>query len=269
MRCCARVLSILLFTLAGSARADEILSRLLPPDVGTYGHLIDKLFFVLIYLTGTAFLIVVGTIIYFCIRYRATPERRAEYTHGNSWRALAVTSTLSLLVFISIDMNTVRLSNAAAKEMQNPPANAMVVKVLAQQFSWSFHLAGKDGKFGKTDMTLVDNDNLCGVVPSDPQGRDDIVVEGLLCVPVNQPVVLIMESKDVLHSLFLPHFRVKQDVVPGMQTQMWFQCTKTGEYEIACAELCGMLHSQMGGRLRVYEQQAYEDWLLKQQGVGE
>jgi cytochrome c oxidase subunit II len=269
MRCCARVFSLLLAMLAGSARADEVLSRLLPPDVGTYGHLVDRLFFVLIYLTGAAFLIVVAAVIYFCIRYRATATRRAEYTHGNSWRALAVTTTLALVVFISIDMNTVRLSNAAAKAMQNPPENAMVVKVLAQQFSWSFRFAGRDGKFGKADMSLADSDNLFGVVGSDPHGKDDIVVEGLLCVPVNQPVVLIMESKDVLHSLFLPHFRVKQDVVPGMQTQMWFQCTKPGEYEIACAELCGMLHSQMGGRLRVYEQQEYEDWLKKQRGVGE
>lgn len=247
----------------GCAQAAEAngYSWLLPEDAGTYGYKIDALYGALLYSTGIAFLIVVAALAYFCVRYRARKGTKALYTHGDSWKSMAVTGTLALMVFLGIDMNTVRLSNAAAKDIQHPPENSMRVHVQAQQFSWMFHYPGADGKFGRTDPQFITDTNLFGVDPNDPDGKDDIMNEGVLCVPDNKPVVLEMRSRDVIHSFFLPNFRVKQDVVPGMKTQLWFQSTRTGTFEIACAELCGMLHSQMSGILSVRTQAEFEKWL--------
>jgi len=259
----AAVLALLAGLAGRSAAAAEETgySWLLPEDAGTYGHKVDVLYGALLYSTSIAFLIVVAALAYFCVRYRAKKGSKAQYTHGDSWKAMGVTGTLALMVFICIDMNTVRLSNAAAKDMQHPPEGAMRVHVQAQQFSWMFHYPGADGKFGRTDAKFISDSNLFGVDPADPDGKDDVMNEGVICVPVNTPVVLEMRSRDVIHSFFLPNFRVKQDVVPGMRTQLWFQATRTGTFEIACAELCGMLHSQMSGILSVRTQAEFEKWL--------
>lgn len=242
------------------AADDSIILRMLPENAGTYGDKVDQLYVTLTYLTGAAFAAVVAAMAYFCVRYRHRAGRRAYYTHGDSWGALGVTGTLALLVFLGIDMNVVHLSNAAAREMQSPPPDAMRVRVLAQQFTWGFHYPGPDGKYGKCDLAKADNFNLFGLDDKDPDGKDDVIAEGLLCVPVHRPVVLELRSKDVIHSFFLPMFRAKQDVVPGMKTTLWFEATREGEFEIACAELCGMMHSQMAGWLRVTGDAAYKAW---------
>jgi cytochrome c oxidase subunit II len=254
--------ALLLFVAAPKAFAESSISWMLPENVSTYGGKIDSLFIALVWLTGAAFAAVVISLLYFCLRYRAQEGKKAEYTHGNSFKAMAVTGTLALLVFVGIDMNVVRMSNAAAKELYAiPKDNALRVQVLAQQFSWGFRFPGPDGKFGRCDFKKADSTNIFGIDENDPDGKDDVVTEGALSVPVGVPVVLEMRAKDVIHSFFLPHFRVKQDVVPGMTTSMWFQATRTGEFEIACAELCGMLHSKMGGVMTVRDQAGFENWL--------
>jgi cytochrome c oxidase subunit 2 len=120
------------------------------------------------------------------------------------------------------------------------------VEVVAQQFQWNFHYAGKDNKFGRTDPKFIDDSalNFVGLDSTDPAGADDAVTAALI-IPVNRPVELRLRSKDVIHNFWVPQLRFKQDLVPGMEIKVHFTANKTGKFELACAELCGQLHFKM------------------------
>ena len=126
-------------------------------------------------------------------------------------------------------------------------------------------IPGPDGAFGRTDPRLIDDTtNPLGLVPDDPAGKDDVVTLNEITVVVNRPVRIQLHSKDVIHSFFLPNFRVKQDAVPGMTPEVVFVPTRTGEFEIACAELCGLAHYRMRGFFHVVTAQQFDDWLRLQ-----
>jgi cytochrome c oxidase subunit 2 len=145
------------------------------------------------------------------------------------------------------------------------PDDAVTVEVLAQQFVWNFRYPGPDRVFGRTDPTLYDDvTNPMGVDPTDPASADDIVMINNMYLPVDEAVHLVLRSRDVIHSLFLPHFRVKQDAVPGMSIDVQFMPTRTGDFEIPCTELCGMAHYRMQGFLHVLTRAEFDDWLAAQ-----
>ena len=147
-----------------------------------------------------------------------------------------------------------------------PPADAVTIEVTAQQFMWNVRYPGRDGKFGRTDARRVDDTtNPLGLDRTDPDGKDDIVTLNEITVPFGRAVRIRLHSKDVIHSFFLPHFRVKQDAVPGMTPEVVFFPTKTGSFEIACAELCGLAHYRMRGFFNVVPPREYDEWLRKQQ----
>jgi cytochrome c oxidase subunit 2 len=258
-----RIVAILLSLAPFALRAQEAAITMLPENVCTYGSKIDHLYYTIFYTTAAAAAVVMGALLYFCLRYRQRDGARAHYTHGNSWTALGVTGSLAAMVFLGIDVNTVRLSNSAARETQHMPDGGDVIhiQVAAQQFAWYFRYPGVDGKFGKNDFKKANTDNPFGVDRDDPTGKDDIQVEGVCCVPVDRPIVFEIRSKDVIHSFFLPNFRIKQDAIPGMKNHIWIQATRTGDFDIACTELCGMMHSQMGGMLKVRTDAEYQQWL--------
>lgn len=158
---------------------------------------------------------------------------------------------------------------AGAERAENP----FEVRVLGQQFQWNIHYPGKDSEFGRTAPELVDElENPVGLDSSDPLGEDDITARNMLYVPVNRPVVVYVSSKDVIHSFNLPEFRVKQDAIPGMRVPLTFTATMTTaelreltgndrrDFEIACAQLCGLGHFQMRGFVRVVEQSEFDEW---------
>ncbi len=147
--------------------------------------------------------------------------------------------------------------------LTDAPPGALTIEITAQQFAWNMRYPGPDGKFGRTDPMLIDDasTNYLGLDPKDPDGRDDILTQNIMAVPVNRPVRVMLRSKDVTHSFFVPQLRVKQDAVPGMAIRVHFTATKDGEYEIACAELCGMQHYKMRGRLMVMQEADFEKWL--------
>ena len=146
-----------------------------------------------------------------------------------------------------------------------PSPDAVAIEITAQQFTWNVRYPGPDGAFGKTDPRLVDDaTNPLGVDARDPASKDDIITPNEIAVPVNRPVRIQLRSKDVIHSFFLPNFRVKQDAVPGMTPEVVFVPTRTGEFELACAELCGLAHYRMRGFFRVLTAQQFEDWLRLQ-----
>jgi len=147
----------------------------------------------------------------------------------------------------------------------SPPADAVVVEVTAQQFMWNVRYPGPDGVFGRTRPDLIDDaTNPVGVDRADPAAADDVFTINEITVPVNRTVRVRLHSKDVIHSFFLPHLRVKQDAVPGMTPEAIFVPTREGTFEIACAELCGLAHYRMRGFFNVVSQQEYESWLRDQ-----
>jgi cytochrome c oxidase subunit 2 len=145
------------------------------------------------------------------------------------------------------------------------PDDALTIEVTAQQFMWNVRYPGPDGQFGRVISRLVDDvANPIGLDASDPAAADDILALNELTVPVGRPVRLRLFSKDVIHSFFLPHLRVKQDAVPGMSPEVVFVPTEIGSYEIACAELCGLAHYRMRGAFNVVRADDFPRWLEQQ-----
>jgi cytochrome c oxidase subunit II len=150
----------------------------------------------------------------------------------------------------------------ARRVNQFPPGKeALLVHVVAQQFSFNYHLPGADGQFARRDVNLVSNSNPLGIDPKDPAGKDDIVTTGELHVPVDRPVIAELSSKDVIHDYFIPDMRIAGDAIPGSLIPIWFTPVKTGTYEVICAQLCGLGHYGMKGTLVVDTPQDYQAWL--------
>jgi cytochrome c oxidase subunit 2 len=158
------------------------------------------------------------------------------------------------------------------------PEGAATVEIIGKQFNWLVRYAGKDGAMGKRNFRNInDVDNVLGMDWNDPQNHDDIVAQnGELHLAVGKPVHLIIGSRDVIHDVGLPHFRLKMDAVPGITTTLWFtprytsaeMKTITGNpdfvYEIACDQMCGKGHYSMRGTIIVETQQEYDAWMTKQ-----
>ncbi len=145
------------------------------------------------------------------------------------------------------------------------PEEAHVVEAVGQQWHWSFRYPGADGKFGEVDAERITADNPFGIDPADPNSADDVLVMNPEAhIPINRPIKFLLRSKDVLHNLTVAQFRVKMDLVPGMNTFMWLTPTELGRFEILCEELCGIAHHTMRGAVVVAEDADFETWLALQ-----
>jgi cytochrome c oxidase subunit 2 len=145
------------------------------------------------------------------------------------------------------------------------PDGASEFEVVGQQWQWSFRLPGKDGRLGAASIDNVSSGNPLGLIPDDPNGQDDVVIEGEdLHLPIGKPLKVLLRSIDVLHDFYVPEFRAKMDIVPGMVTYFWFTPTRTGTYDVLCFELCGVGHPTMRGMVVVEEEGAYQAWLREQ-----
>ena len=140
--------------------------------------------------------------------------------------------------------------------------SAYEIRVTAEQFAWNIHYPGPDGEFGRQDINLIDlATNPLGLDRQDPNGADDIVTVNELHLPVDVPIIIRLFSKDVIHSFGVPQLRVKQDAIPGLEIPIWFTPTVEGEYEIACAQLCGVGHYRMRGYVTVESMTDLNGWL--------
>jgi cytochrome c oxidase subunit II len=146
------------------------------------------------------------------------------------------------------------------KEKFPEESGALVVDLVAEQFSWGFQYPGPDGKFGKRDFKRMGFGNLLGLDEEDADAADDVVMRNVLHVPLGKPTILRMTSKDVIHSFFVPEFRTKHDIVPGMQTRVWFEPNRTGVFEIVCSQLCGTGHYVMRGEVVVHSPEDFAAW---------
>ena len=152
----------------------------------------------------------------------------------------------------------------------NVPKNALEVDVMAWQWGWQYRLPGEDGKLGTTKVTNINDDNPFGINPDDPFGQDDVMIQSdVLNMETNRPIKILLRSVDVLHNWYVPQFRSKMDAVPGIVTFYWFEPNKVGEYEVLCAEYCGVGHYAMRGTVIVQDKQSYEKWLDEQEVFSE
>jgi len=211
----------------------------LPEQASTYAPDIDNMFHLIMWITGVIFVIVELLLLFFLWRYRHRPGRVATYTHGNN-RLEVIWTIIPALICVMLALLSRRIWDHIKENM---PHDAVEIQVTAEQFAWNIRYPGPDGKFGTAD---------------------DVTTLNQLHVPVGKPVIVTVTSKDVIHSFFLPEFRVKQDAVPGMHTRIWFEGNKVGHWEIACAELCGLGHFRMKGFITVDTQEDYQKWLAEQ-----
>ena len=142
------------------------------------------------------------------------------------------------------------------------PDDAIEIEAIGQQWHWTYRLPGEDGEFGDVDPRHITNDNPFGMDPEDPLGQDDVLIYNPeVHLPINVPVKVNLRSKDVLHDFAVAEFRVKMDLVPGMETFLWFEPTVLGSYEVLCEELCGIAHHTMRGSVVVDEQADFDAWV--------
>lgn len=250
MKRCSSLLAAATATLVSAlARAaveitgnDGRMSR--PIDASIDGHRSDWLFNFTTVAISILFVIMVGIILWASVIHRDRPGRKAQYEHGIGRKHLMFTAIVSSIIFFGIDGTLLAGSfvdlTEAFWKFPTKAENPVEIEVLGQQWAWNIRYAGPDGKFNTADDVITLND---------------------MHVPIDRPVYLKIRSKDVIHSFYLPNFRQKIDAFPGSTSQLWFQATMPGLFEIGCAQHCGVSHYKMHGLIRVESKNDYDAWL--------
>lgn len=215
--------------------------------------------------TGIVF-VAVNLFMAWCVyKYRNRAGHKAHYDpeNGRLETILTVVTTIGVAAMLAPGL-------WVWAEFVNVPDDAMEVEAVGQQWHWSFRLPGPDGEFGNVDNTLLSEANPFGLDPDDPLGADDVLIQSPeLHLPINRPVKINLRSKDVLHNFTVTQFRVKMDMVPGMETYLWFTPTEAGRYEILCEELCGIAHHTMRGAVIVESEDEFDTWLASNPSFGD
>lgn len=222
----------------------------LPKNISTIGGNVDSLFYFILIITGVIFIGVQGTLVYFIFKYRAGVHPQGYYTHGNNLAELIWTllPALILTVLAFASQNVWK----QVKSISPDTADTVKIRVQAEQYAWNIQYPGADGIFDTAD---------------------DIKNINQMHIPVGKPIRVTLTSiakedaPAVIHSFFLPDFRIKQDVMPGMAIDVWFQAIRTGKYEIACAEFCGLGHYRMKGFLTIHTPEGYKAWLKERAAI--
>ena len=237
----------------------------MPPVASAHGVGVDAVIQYLLVTTGSILIIGTVVLVVFLWRYGRGQSVDTPKASQRLERRLSVIPVILMAVIAEAGVMIMGLP--VWKEVYGAPAeDALVIDVVGRQFEWLVRYEGKDGQFGRTDPRLIeDPTNPTGLDPKDPASVDDIFLRGEIHVPVGRMTYLRLHAQDVLHSLSIPAFRVKQDMVPGTVGSTQFVPTVPGEYEIACAELCGMGHYRMSGVIVVHEPGDFEAWLDQQQ----
>ena len=213
---------------------------LLPESASTYAPRVDQLFWVILGITGFFFFLVQACLLGFVLKYRARPGQKASYVHGSTLVEI-IWTVIPALILVGLTI----ASQKVWAEIRYPalsPATSLQVEILAEQFAWNIRYPGPDGQF---------------------ETPDDISTINQLHLPVGTPVKIHLRSKDVIHSFFVPEFRMKQDAVPGLPQQIWVEASKAGQFEIRCAELCGLGHYRMKGFVTTEPLADLQAWLTE------
>ena len=227
-------------------------------EIASNWGLIDITIWITFVLCGLAFIVLGILMAWWIYKYQHQPGRLAEYDPENPILEgrLMIVTTIGVVVMLAPGL-------IAWNDYVNVPEDAIELEVFSEQWNWSFRLPGEDGIFGYAHNNQIDiTANPMGILENDPYAEDDIVIEtNVVKVPVDQKIKVLLRSKDVLHDFWVPEIRAKMDSVPGMVTYFWFEPTRTGVFEILCAELCGSSHHAMRGELHIVTNEEYQVWL--------
>jgi cytochrome c oxidase subunit 2 len=231
----------------------------LTPLASNWQQMDDALMLTL-YITAAIFIIINLFVAYAVVRFRHRDGVRASRDSHNGkleWWLIGITS-LGIAVMLAPGLDVYA-------KLINPPADAMQFEVMGQQWQWHYRLPGRDGRLGKTDVSHITPANPFGLSEQDPNGQDDVLVESQeIHIPIGRPVKVLLRSQDVLHDFYVPQFRTRMNMVPGMVTSFWFTPTVIGKFEVLCAQLCGVGHANMRSWVIVEEAPAYAAWLAAQ-----
>ncbi len=235
-----------------------------PPTASAHAPQVDRMMQYLIITTGAMLFIghlVLGFFIWKFSQQRRVTHRLAQPKSERTW-ALVLGAIMALLA----EGGVLALGMPVWNQFygSEAPADAVRIEVTAEEFNWNIRYSGQDGVFGRVTPELMSLNNPVGLDADDAAARDDLLLLGEFYLPVDRPASVRLRSKDVLHGFYLPHFRVKQDAVPGMAIDIWFVPTQEGTYELACAELCGFGHYKMRGLLHVVTEEEFEQFLQEE-----
>lgn len=267
----------LVFLVAGSIGAvwsfTTASQHFLPEASSIHGRRTDSLFWLSMGIITVAFAVTNTLLFYFAYRYQYKPGKRATYYPENHKLELIWTIVPAIVMAMLVFTGW----RAWRDIMSEAPADAQVVEMIGKQFNWIARYPGVDNnKLGAYNYKLIDNNNDTGIDFSDENSFDDFTSTTELHIPVNKPILMKIRARDVLHSVFIPHMRVKMDAVPGMPTRFWFIADKTTDqmrnqlnnqdftYEIACTEVCGRGHFSMRLRLVVEDETSWKKWCAEQ-----
>ncbi len=247
----------------------------IPAAASAHAGEIDQMLVLVHYLMFVLFIGWGAFFVFVLFRFRRGANPRASYVGAKGKFAKSTEVAVALIEVILLVFYAIP---AWAKRVTQFPSgsDAVIVRVVGEQFAWNVQYPGADGKFGRTDPKLVSADNPLGLDRKDPDAKDDITTINQLTVPVNRPILVHLSSKDVIHSFGLYEMRIKQDAVPGLEMPVWFVPTVTTadmraklnnptfDYEITCSQLCGLGHYRMRGFINVLSEADYQKWMADQ-----
>lgn len=250
------VVLLLIVTAVGSV-AFHMISPWWWTPIASNWEYIDHTITITFWITGVVFTAVVLFVAYCVYRFHHRPGRRAAYEPENkrleTW--LTVVTGLGVAAMLAPGL-------VVWHQFVTVPGDATEMEVVGQQWQWSYRFPGKDGKLGTFDTRNISAENPFGVNQLDQNGQDDVLVQNEdLHVPLGKPIKVLMRSTDVLHDFYVPEFRAKMDMIPGMVTYFWFTPTREGTFDILCAELCGQGHAYMRGKVVVVPEAEFQAWL--------
>jgi len=232
----------------------------LPLAASTHAGDIDQMMVLVHWLMLVLFVGWGAFFLFVLVKFRKRANPKADYTGAKGKFAKGVEVgvaivEVALLLFYAIPAWAVRVRAFPSEN------EAVVVRVIGEQFAWNVQYPGPDRVFGRTDITMVSAENPIGLDRSDPNAKDDITTINQLTLPVDRPVLVHLSSKDVIHSFGLYEMRVKQDAVPGLDIPVWFIPNRIGDYEITCSQLCGLGHFRMRGFVNIKSAADYQAFL--------
>ena len=230
-------------------------------DIASNWGAMDDTINLTFWIGGGVFILVCLFMVYCMFKFSYKDGRKVEYKPEDHKleKILTVATTLGVAALLAPGL-------IVWNEYINTPKNALNIEVMAWQWGWQYRLPGKDGKLGTAQVAKISDENPFGINLDDPNGKDDVLIQSdELHLKTNRPVQILLRSVDVLHNFYVPQFRSKMDAIPGIITYYWFEPNKVGEYEVLCAEYCGVGHYGMRAKVVVENEQNYENWLNEQE----
>jgi cytochrome c oxidase subunit 2 len=234
-------------------------------DIASNWGAMDDTITLTLWVGGVVFIAVCLFMIYCVFKFSYKENRRAEYKPEDNKleKILTIATTLGVIALLAPGL-------IVWNQFVNVPKNAIEIDVMAWQWGWQYRLPGEDGKLGNTKVVNINDNNPFGIILEDPNGKDDVLIQSEeINLQNNIPVKILLRSVDVLHNWYVPQFRAKMDAVPGVVTYYWFEPNKVGEYEVLCAEYCGIGHYAMRGSVLVKDEQDYKNWIQEQETFSE